>query len=450
MTTAATATYLERSAPFKLTRSVETNTGDGLTFEGYAAVFNAPTRIDSWEGTFDETIAPGAFKKTLRERTPVLQFDHGHHPLIGSIPIGSINSAAEDDHGVRVSARLTNNWLIQPVRDAIASGAVNGMSFRFEVVRERWTDADGKVITDPMRLMEMLYDNESGLQRTLVELRCRELGPVVFPAYPDTTASVRSQQVANSMLRSESMRRGIRSSLVSKQGDVAALLGLPDSGQIDLAAMNEVATLLLFGARNTATSASAPAPESTRAVEADEDPGALAQAVDAALDEASTLLATVDQSTLPPEVQQAIALITAAEVTVDQLLDVMGVEDPDDDDADDAGEPAGRSESTADLLRRSQSTLDSKIPADEPPAGKFRDAPLDSEHPSTDDAPVPGDHPSNPKPTPGNWGSRASDFAAQIAAAEAKADRLRIASEIRAARESTEARMGRYQELLND
>lgn len=148
---------------------------DGLTLEGYAAVFNTPTRIDSWEGTFDEQIAPGAFTKTLSERTPVLQFDHGKHPLVGSIPIGSIQSLSEDTHGLHVRARLHDNWLVQPVRDAIREGSIDGMSFRFSVVKET------------------VVSGADAPMRTVNELKLYELGPVVFPAYESTTVGVRSR-----------------------------------------------------------------------------------------------------------------------------------------------------------------------------------------------------------------------------------------------------------------
>ena len=50
-----------RSVEFRATSPDEG--GDGRTLEGYAAVFNQPTEINSWEGHFNETIAPGAFKK---------------------------------------------------------------------------------------------------------------------------------------------------------------------------------------------------------------------------------------------------------------------------------------------------------------------------------------------------------------------------------------------------
>lgn len=167
---------LTRNAPFEVTRADED--GDGLTLEGYAAVFDTPTRIDSWEGTFDEVVARGAFAKTIKERTPVLQFDHGSHPLLGSLPLGSIRTLREDEHGLFVKARLSDNWLIEPVRDAISDGAVDGMSFRFSVVKDEWDhDADPEL-------------------RTVREVKLYELGPVVFPAYESTSVGVRARKVA--------------------------------------------------------------------------------------------------------------------------------------------------------------------------------------------------------------------------------------------------------------
>lgn len=157
-------------APFELTRS----DGDGMTLVGYAAVFNSPTRISGWEGDFIETIAPGAFKHTIRNSRPVLQFDHGQHPLIGSLPIASIRKLREDSRGLYVEAQVFDNWLTEPLRDAIREQAISGMSFRFSVVKDDWTKQGKDKV------------------RTLKEVRLFELGPVVFPAYADTEVSLRS------------------------------------------------------------------------------------------------------------------------------------------------------------------------------------------------------------------------------------------------------------------
>lgn len=194
-----------RSTPFAI-RATDDDPADGLTLDGYAAVFKRKAKIDSWEGRFWEQIAPGSMRKSFREAPPKIQFDHGRHPLIGSIPIAELKSIREDvdpdlapDGGAHVIGRMSDNWLIQPVRDAIASKSVDGMSFRFTVVREEWADADGKVIRDEEQLRELLrrswYEevpDEELLTRTLKELRVPELGPVVFPAYAETSVGVRS------------------------------------------------------------------------------------------------------------------------------------------------------------------------------------------------------------------------------------------------------------------
>jgi uncharacterized protein len=161
-----------RAAAFELRAEGE----DGFTLEGYAAVFGEVTRIDSWEGQFDEVIAKGAFAKTIRERKPVVQFDHGHDIATGSVPIGAIEQLREDGKGLFVRAKMHDNDRVEPIRQAIASGAIDGMSFRFRVIREMWDDSDDRDV--PLR--------------TIQEVELYELGPVVFPAYEATTVGVRS------------------------------------------------------------------------------------------------------------------------------------------------------------------------------------------------------------------------------------------------------------------
>ncbi len=189
-------TDLARAVDFELLRADDDPDGDGLTIDGYGAVFNSATTIDSWEGTFDEVIAPGAFRKSIRENTPIMQFDHGHHPLIGSLPLGRWDTVEEDARGLHVVGRLSDNWLIEPFRDAIRDGGVTGMSFRFSVVRDEWTDNAGKKIRDD-DLPELLWHGSGDrgpILRTLKELRVSEVGPVTWPAYADTSVGVRSSE----------------------------------------------------------------------------------------------------------------------------------------------------------------------------------------------------------------------------------------------------------------
>ena len=78
----------------------------------------------------------------------------------------------------------------------MAEGSVDGMSFRFSVVREEWRDAAGKLIRDDELLSLLWQPGERGpLQRTLKEVKISEAGPVVWPAYQQTSVGVRSKTV---------------------------------------------------------------------------------------------------------------------------------------------------------------------------------------------------------------------------------------------------------------
>lgn len=195
-----------REAPFGLRAADDDEPDDGLTLDGYGAVFESLSIINSYEGRFKEKIAAGSMRRSFRETPPKVQFDHGRHPMIGSIPCAALRSITEDvdadlapKGGAHVVARIFDNWMMQPIRDAIAEQAVDGMSFRFSVVRELWTTPDGKTIRDEKVLRDLLRQtwhddvpDDDLLTRTLKELKVPEIGPVVWPAYRDTSVSVRS------------------------------------------------------------------------------------------------------------------------------------------------------------------------------------------------------------------------------------------------------------------
>ena len=201
---------LVRHLEFRVEKSA-----DGLTLDGYGAVFDQWTDIEDAVGVYRERIAPGAFKRTLGMRMPILQFDHGSHPLIGSIPLGRITNLSEDDHGLRVKARLSDNWLVQPVRDAIRDGGITGMSFRFRILDESWERSR----------------NDGMEERTIREVELYEVGPVVFPAYEQTSVGVRSRQVLSALEDAEI--RGEIATILTAGTDLASLAEIeqddPDS-----------------------------------------------------------------------------------------------------------------------------------------------------------------------------------------------------------------------------
>lgn len=153
---------------------------DGLTLEGYAAVFDNWTEVDNpFEGHFMESVSRGAFTKTLRERgdrVPLL-YDHGHHPMVGQMPLGRIESLVEDNVGLKVRARLHDNWLVEPVRDAIRSGAMKEMSFRFRGITDR---------------IEKPTGSGDLAKVTRTEVKLIELGPATIGVYAGTSMNLRA------------------------------------------------------------------------------------------------------------------------------------------------------------------------------------------------------------------------------------------------------------------
>lgn len=201
----------------------EKSAGDGLTIEGYGAVFNQPTQIVDWLGEYVERIKPGAFKRTLAARGPArvkMQFDHGHDQLFGNLPIGTWEVMREDGHGLYVRGRMLDTWHTIPIRAAIEAGAVSGMSFRFRVTGEEWNDA--------------------GDERTITELNLFEVGPVTFPAYEGTEVGVRAQALdlwRRTLAPSEALheRDGTRDTMESKTAAVAGDGTVTDRSEADTA-----------------------------------------------------------------------------------------------------------------------------------------------------------------------------------------------------------------------
>jgi HK97 family phage prohead protease len=142
-------------------------TPEGMTFTGYAAVFNS----DSEPLPFIERIAPGAFRGSLRNRNDIkMLWNHDSGQPLASTRAGNLR-LTEDDRGLFVEATLPRTTLGNDVRELVSTGIVDSMSFGFTVARggDEWS-ADGSV-------------------RTLTKVVLREVSIVSFPAYPATAGS---------------------------------------------------------------------------------------------------------------------------------------------------------------------------------------------------------------------------------------------------------------------
>lgn len=164
-------------------------TADGMSFTGYAAVFNS----DSEPLPFIERIAPGAFKRSLQSRNEVkLLWNHDAGEPLASVRGGTLK-LTEDEIGLRVEATLVKTSRGFDVAELIRSKVIDSMSFGFSVIKDSWS-SNGEV-------------------RTLEAVRLFEVSVVSFPAYSSTagTISVRSastgidaDQLADALMRLES------------------------------------------------------------------------------------------------------------------------------------------------------------------------------------------------------------------------------------------------------
>lgn len=146
------------------------NGSDYMQFSGYAAVFDSPSE----PLPFTETIAPGAFGKSLRSRNEVKMFvNHNADQVLASKRAGTLR-LVEDAKGLFVEADLPPTTYARDLSVLMQRGDVTSMSFGFTVPSggDTWID---------------------GSNRRLNEVRLHEVSVVTgFPAYEATSASVRS------------------------------------------------------------------------------------------------------------------------------------------------------------------------------------------------------------------------------------------------------------------
>ena len=148
--------------------------GDGMTFTGYASVFNSPSED---LGGFIEYVAPGAFKRSLQSRNEVkLLWNHDSGEPLASLRGGTMQ-LVEDSRGLKVTAQLPNTTRGRDVAELLRSKVISSMSFGFNVIKDSWSS--------------------NGQTRTLESVRLFEVSIVSFPAYEATTAQVRSAQTIN-------------------------------------------------------------------------------------------------------------------------------------------------------------------------------------------------------------------------------------------------------------
>lgn len=160
---------------------------DGMRFEGYAAVFNEPSRPlpGGMRGqSFTERIAPGAFLRSLKSRNDIkLLWDHNTGQPLASTRSGTLK-LREDQYGLRVTAQLANTSTGRDAAELIRTGVIDAMSFGFTIPR------NGDEF------------NADGTERILREVMLHEVSIVSFPAYEQTAGTTTVRGLAKVAQRS--------------------------------------------------------------------------------------------------------------------------------------------------------------------------------------------------------------------------------------------------------
>jgi hypothetical protein len=192
--------FEQRSYNFDI-RSELNEDGVGIV-TGRPIVYNSRTDL----GYFDEIIESGALDKAdLRDVRFLVNHDTSRIPLARSRN-NNANSTMQmtlDNEGmaIRVNLDTKNNSEARNLYSAIQRGDITGMSFMFSVEKEDWENLESD---HPLRRIKQISN-------------VVEVSAVTFPAYEDSSISVRNKEALdNAKLALESAKRSQKEALESE------------------------------------------------------------------------------------------------------------------------------------------------------------------------------------------------------------------------------------------
>lgn len=188
----------------------------GKRFYGYSAVFSTRTAIGNprtWG--FYEQILPGAFTKTIDEGDQRFLINHDSTLVVSRRSAGTL-TLAQDERGLLTDSVLDEELsYVRDLKANLRNGNITGQSFGFTVPagKDDWTVE--RMITEDGLTVEVEV-------RTVREAKVLETSSCTFPAYDETTASLRHSLVPALLHRgdAEAIRRA-----ATHRPDLAGLLG---------------------------------------------------------------------------------------------------------------------------------------------------------------------------------------------------------------------------------
>jgi len=145
--------------------------GDKPKLVGYAAKFG------KWSldfGGWREKIHPKAFDAVLEDDVRALK-NHDPNLLLGRTTSGTLRLST-NTVGLRFEVDLPNTTTGRDTLEEVRRKDITGCSFAFTVVEDTWKNHDDGTAERTITQVGQLFD----------------VGPVTYPAYPDTTVAARS------------------------------------------------------------------------------------------------------------------------------------------------------------------------------------------------------------------------------------------------------------------
>ena len=137
-------------------RAVET--GEKMTIEGYAIVFEQPATHKYGEQMFTETIKRGALNHTDMDNVP-LRYNHNDNVMVMARTKNNSLRLLVDDKGLLIQADLLDTQSNRDLYKGIKEGLIDKMSFAFTVAEngDAWTFEDNETKRE-VNNIEKLYD----------------------------------------------------------------------------------------------------------------------------------------------------------------------------------------------------------------------------------------------------------------------------------------------------
>lgn len=153
-------------------RSFEMRIADGdMTVEGYAAIFDSPTTLYSYDGVdYKEEIDRTAFERSQMQDV-VMNYNHQGKP-VARTKNGTLELNV-DERGLYIRANLSGTEEGRRLYEEIKGGYIDKMSFAFTVSEDS-------------------YDRDTHTRRILGIDRLYDVAAVDIPAYDATSISARS------------------------------------------------------------------------------------------------------------------------------------------------------------------------------------------------------------------------------------------------------------------